>query len=102
MPIDETERKRRKALLDAHYEAENEHDLEGIMKTFSGEAVMLWNRRPFADPDSIRWAHGYIGLSAAPGAFRGIRNVRDREHFTDDEIVVEGRLLATHVSEFLG
>lgn len=102
MPIDENERSRRKALLDAHYEAEDAHDLEGIMRTFSGSGVMLYNRQPFGDPDAIRWAHGYIGLSEAPGAFRGVRNVRDREHFTDDEIVVEGRLVATHVAEFLG
>lgn len=102
MPIEEAERRRRKALLDAHYAAEDAHDLERIMKTFSDGAVMLYNRQSFADPDAIRWAHGYIGLSEAPGAFRGVRNVRDREHFTDDEIVVEGRLVATHVAEFLG
>ena len=72
------------------------------MATFSEKAEMLYNRQPFADAESIRWAHGYIGLSEAQGAFRDVTNVRDREHFTDDEIVVEGRLCATHVGEFLG
>lgn len=102
MPIDDAERRRRQALLDAHYDAEDAHDLEGIMRTFSDTAVMHYNRQAFADPDAIRWAHGYIGMSPAPGAFRGLRSVRDREHFTDEEVVVEGRLVATHVSEFLG
>jgi hypothetical protein len=102
MPIDETERARRRALLDAHYEAENEHDLERIMATFSQSTEMIYNRAVFPDHETIRLAHGYIGLSAAQGAFIGIRNLRDREHFTDDEIVVEGRLIARHTGEFQG
>ena len=102
MPIDETERARRRALLDAHYEAENEHDLERIMATFSQSTEMIYNRALFPDHATIRLAHGYIGLSSAQGAFIGIRNVRDREHVTDDEIVVEGRLLARHTGEFQG
>ena len=50
----------------------------------------------------IRWAHGYIGMSAAPGAFSGLRAVVDQEHFTDAETVVEGRVCGTHSAEFLG
>src|SRR5262249_38791907 len=40
--------------------------------------------------------------SAAPGAFGGLRAIIDREHFTDEETVVEGRLLGAHGGEFLG
>ncbi len=43
-----------------------------------------------------------IGFSTAPGAFTGIRTVRDRDHFTDEEIVVEGRLIGRHTGEFQG
>jgi predicted ester cyclase len=100
--IDVREKKRRRGLIRAHYAAENDHDLERIMATFAADAEMLYNRQPFRDDASIRWAHGYIGMSAAPGAFRGIRNVIDAEHFTADEIIIEGRLCATHVGEFLG
>lgn len=102
MPIDETERARRRALLAAHYEAENEHDLDAVLATFSDGAEMIYNGRSFTGRDALAWAHGYIGMSAAAGAFRGLRNVIDRDHFTDDEIVVEGRLCATHEGEFLG
>ena len=93
---------RRRALLDAHYDVENDHDLDRIMETFSTDAEMLYNRQSFGDPKSIRTAHAYIGLSSTGGAFRGIRNVIDREHFTTDEIVVEGRLCGRHVGEFQG
>ena len=102
MMVDEQEKARRRALLHAHYRVENAHDLDGIMATFSPDAEMLYNRRSFPAPESIRRAHGYIGLSEAAGAFAGVRNVIDAEHFTADEIVVEGRLCGRHVGEFLG
>ena len=102
MPIDERERERRRNLVHAHYKAENAHDLEGIMKTFSPHGVMLYNRREFPSDETIRWAHGYIGLTAESGAFGGLRNVIDGEHFTDTEIVIEGRACGRHTGEFLG
>ena len=102
MPISDAERERRRALVAAHYDPENDHDLDRIMETFSNEAEMIYNGQVFRDHEGIRAAHVYIGLSSTKGAFRGVRNVRDREHVTDDEIVVEGRLLGTHVGEFRG
>lgn len=101
MPIDETERARRRALLRAHYKAENAHDLDGIMKTFGGDAVMLYNHQPFAEHSAISQAHRYLGF-APPGAFENLVTTADQEHFTDDEIVVEGRLTGKHVGEFQG
>jgi hypothetical protein len=47
MPIDDRERERRRALVRAHYAAENDHDLERIMATFSKDCVMLYNRQSF-------------------------------------------------------
>ena len=100
MAIDERERKRRRALLAAHYKVENAHDLDGILGTFSAGAEMLYNRQPFR-AEGIRQAHAYMGFSAA-GAFAGLRTIAEVEHFTDDEIVVEGRLYGRHVAEFQG
>ena len=62
---------------------------------------MIYNRQSFPDDAGIRQAHAYIGF-AAGGAFGGLRTIADREHFTADEIVVEGRLCGTHVGEFQG
>lgn len=102
MEIDAKERDRRRRLLNAHYAVENAHNVDGVMKTFSDDAVMVYNGQPFSDGESIKWAHGYIGMSAGPGAFAGLVTNRDREHFTADEIVVEGRLCGKHVGEFQG
>ena len=102
MPIDDRERERRRALVRAHYAAENDHDLERIMATFSKDGVMLYNRQEFPSDETIRWAHSYIGMSAAPGAFSCLRAVVDQDHFTDAETVVEGRVCGKHSAEFLG
>ncbi len=53
MPITDSEMARRSALLKTHYDAENSHDMNGIMATFSPDAELLFNRIPFTDPQSI-------------------------------------------------
>lgn len=101
--IDPNEQDRRRALLAAHYDAENAYDLDRIMATFADGAEMIYNGQHFTVADHIRWAHGYIGMSAGlPGGLTSIRAVRDHEHFTDDEVIVEGRLFGTHTGEFQG
>jgi len=101
MSNDTAPAERRHALVQAHYAVENHHDLDAIMKTFAGQAEMLYNRQPFRDHDSIRAAHDYMGFAAA-GAFEGLRTVAEHEHVTADEIVIEGRLFGRHVGEFQG
>ncbi len=102
MTITDNEKARRRALLKAHYDVENDHDMKGIMATFSPEAEMVYNRIPFADPQSIHYAHGLIGFSGADGAIEDLQNNIDTEHFTENEIVVEGRLCGKHVGDFQG
>jgi len=102
MPITDSEKTRRRALLKTHYDVENDHDMNGIMATFAPDGEMLYNRIPFTDPQSIRDAHGLIGFSGTDGAFKDIHNYIDAEHFTEDEIIVEGRLCGKHVGEFQG
>ncbi len=102
MPITDSEKDRRRTLLKTHYDVENSHDIDGIMATFSLDAEMVYNRAPFTDPQSIRYAHGLIGFFGTDGAFEDIHNYIDGEHFTDDEIIVEGRLCGKHVGEFQG
>ena len=102
MSIANIEKARRRALLKTHYDVENSHDIDGIMATFSPDAEMVYNRAPFTDPQSIRYAHGLIGFFGTDGAFEDIHNCIDGEHFTDDEIIVEGRLCGKHVGEFQG
>ena len=100
--IDSGEQERRQTLLAAHYDAENAPDIDRIMATFAPDAEMIYNGQHFTVADHIRWAHGYIGMSEQPGGLTDIRSVRDREHYTDDEVIVEGRMLGRHTGEFQG
>ncbi len=102
MLITDSEKTRRRALLKAHYDVENSQDMNAIMVTFSPDAEMLYNRISFKDPQSIRDAHVRIGFSGTGGALEDLHNYIDSEHFTDDEIIVEGRLCGKHLGEFLG
>ena len=102
MPINDTEKARRRALLKTHYDVENDHDINGIMATFSPNAEMLYNGTPFTDPQSIRYAHRSLGFSGADGAFEDIHHYIDAKHFTEDEIIIEGRMSGKHVGEFQG
>lgn len=102
MPVDDAERKRRRALLHAHLAAENKNDVQAVMKTFSADAVMHYNNVPFPTGEAIQAAHEYIGFAGGNGAFAGAHNLVDRESFTDSDIVVEGRLCGVHQGEFLG
>jgi hypothetical protein len=102
MPIDAREQERRRSLIKEHYAAENDHDLDRIMDTFADDAVMHYNHQAFEDDREIRGAHILIGMSASPGAFGGLRAIIDNEHYTDEETVVEGRMLGKHANEFFG
>lgn len=102
MPVEESERARRRALLRAHLDAENANDAGAVMATFAVGAVMTYNTIAFATPEAIRGAHELIGFADAPGAFSSPRDLVDRESFTDTDIVIEGRLCGVHARDFIG
>jgi hypothetical protein len=101
--VDDTERNRRRALLRAHLEAEGEGNLTKVLGTFASDAEMTYNRQVFSarNQGHIEQAHAYMGFSRE-GAFENLGAVVDRESFTDEEIVIEGRMVGIHRSEFQG
>ncbi len=102
MPITDAERQRRRDLVHAHLAAETHHDLDTVMDTFAEKTEMIYNRDSFADHDAIRAAHVYIGMSPIDGALSGLEVITDAESFTDDDIVIEGRVCGKHIGEFRG
>jgi steroid delta-isomerase-like uncharacterized protein len=101
MPVDDRERERRRALLKAHLEAEHEGDLNKVLATFAADTEMIYNRQVFTDHEHIRQAHAHMGFSRE-GAIAELGAIIERESFTDDEIVIEGKMLGVHHSEFQG
>jgi hypothetical protein len=101
MTVDGKERDRRRALLRAHLEAEGEGNLKKILATFATDTEMIYNQQVFTDHDHIRQAHAYLGFSRE-GAMVELGVVVERESFTDDEIVIEGKMVGIHRGEFQG
>ena len=101
MPISDRERQRRRQLMKAHFDSENENDAKGIIDTFASNAKMVFNGQLFPDLDAIGQAHAYMGFFG-DGAFSDLHNVVDHEYFTDDHIVAVGRAIGTHRREFQG
>ena len=100
MPIDQAERERRRRLLKAHIDAENAHDAPAIVKTFADDGVMIFNSSTFKGHQSILPALEGFGMSKEPGSLANLQVLIDREHFTEDEIIIEGRVVGKHVGFF--
>lgn len=96
------QRKRWRQLVDLHMGEENQHDLPGVMATFAQQGEMIFNRMPFRGGEAIAAGHVLFGMSQLPGALVDTQVVPEREHYTDAELLIEGRVIATHVGDVLG
>jgi len=92
------ERARWRELLEAHVGGENQHDLDVILETFADEGEMVFNGNVSRGDDQLSSAHIMFGFSAAvPGGLTRTQVIAEREHFTDDSILIEGRVVGEHV-----
>lgn len=96
MPIDEKERERRRRLVKAHVDAENAHDIERIMSTFSPNAFNTLNDMFAADSATTRLLHELFGFSTTLSVMDELKVVPELERFTDFEIVHYGYLQGRH------
>jgi ligand-binding SRPBCC domain-containing protein len=69
--------------------AENTHDLDAIMATFSPHAIVQVNDRVATTPEGIAAEYERLGLSARPGWLSELTVVHEHEHFTDQDIAYE-------------
>ncbi len=81
MPITDSEKTRRRALLKTHYDVENDHDMNGIIATFAPDGEMLYNRIPFTDPQSIRDVGVLNGRATQPHP-KPVKNYLKTSKFT--------------------
>lgn len=98
----ERRRQRWRRWVDLHMGEENAHDLTGVMETFGEHAEMIFNGMPFLDESSIAAGHVLFGMSQDPGALTDTQVVPQRTTYTDDEVLVEGHVIANHVGDVMG
>lgn len=87
------------ALVEHHIRLENEHDLEGVLRTF-GESARY---------DDEAWGEQYEGRNSVRLFYEQLMNALPdlaievrRRHITDDAIVVEVVIRGTHLGDWRG
>jgi hypothetical protein len=91
----------RLASLEKHLDAENNHDVDGIMKTYGQNPVVVINSYTFEHPQGIRSFHEKFGFGQC-GSFTNLR-VQERQRYTcDDAIILEATLSGKHTATWQG
>jgi len=87
--------------LEKHLNAENTHDLGGIMETFGKNSALILNGIRFDTPEEIRKLHQELGFGEA-GAFSNLKvHIRNR-HVTPESVILEQTLSGTHTGTWSG
>ncbi len=95
------EMEKREEVLEEHLRAENAHDVDAIMETFSENAQFVFNGAMYNDLKIIRLAHEKFGFSEG-GGFSDIRVVENHRYASDSAIVLEETVSAKHTGEWAG
>jgi steroid delta-isomerase-like uncharacterized protein len=98
-PISNDRRGLRIALVEQHIRLENQHDLAGVLGTFGENARY----------DDEAWGEHYEGSAGVRAFYEQLMTALpdleiavERQHLTDDAIVVEVTIRGTHLGEWRG
>jgi steroid delta-isomerase-like uncharacterized protein len=98
-PISAERRAARISLVELHVRLENQHDLEGVLSTFGDSARY----------DDEAWSEHYQGRDGVRSFYRQIMTALpdlkielQRQHVTDDSILLEVSISGTHLAAWRG
>jgi steroid delta-isomerase-like uncharacterized protein len=98
-PISNDRRALRLALVEQHIRLENQHDLAGVLGTFGENARY----------DDEAWGEHYEGSAGVRAFYEQLMTALpdleiavERQHLTDDAILVEVTIRGTHLGEWRG
>lgn len=89
----------RLTILQQHLDAENAHDLDGIMATYVEHPVIVLNGRALEGQARVRAFHQQFGF-AAGGSFTEVRVDERQRHITDGAVILEQTLRGRHSGEW--
>ena len=88
-------------IVEEHMRAENDHDVEGIMRTFGENPTFVLNGNTFTGQDSIRAMYEDFGFGRR-GGFANIHVEVSRRHISDDAVILEATLSGEHTNTWQG
>jgi predicted ester cyclase len=88
-------------MLEEHLRAENAHDVDGIMDTFSQGAKFTLNGNTYGGHSLIRIAHERFGFGEG-GSFSDLRVEENRRYTSDDAIILEQTVSGKHTGTWDG
>jgi steroid delta-isomerase-like uncharacterized protein len=88
-------------LLDEHFAAENDHDLERLLATFADGAVVVLNGQPIEGKPAIREFYRTFGWSTG-GSFDELHLVERHRHRLEGVVIVEQTLSGRHAGQWMG
>jgi steroid delta-isomerase-like uncharacterized protein len=100
-PVTQNVRAARIRIVQEHLDAENNHDLDAIMATFSPQPAFALNGMDLAGQDVIRGVYAGFGFGQR-GSFSDISLEVKHWYFGDDSITTEMILRANHTGEWQG
>jgi len=99
--LSELQREARIRLVEAHLQAENNHDINGIVETFGTQAFFVLNGLRLEGREQIQSIYEGFGFGDN-GGFSDLNARVEKWHIADDSIVLELTLSGVHTNEWNG
>jgi hypothetical protein len=100
-PATQNLRETRIRIVQEHLDAENNHDLDAIMATFSAQPGFALNGLELAGAEAVRGLYGAFGFGQQ-GSFSDIQVETKQWYYGDDSMTLELVLRANHTGEWQG
>ena len=88
-------------IVEEHMRAENDHDVDGIMRTFGENPTFVLNGDTFTGQESIRAMYEGFGFGGR-GGFANIHVEVKLRHVSDDAVILEATLTGEHADTWQG
>lgn len=88
-------------IVDEHLRAENDHDVDGIMRTFGENATFVLNSDTISGQDDIRAFYEAFGFGGG-GGFTNLHVIERTRHISDDAIILEITVTGEHTNPWQG
>ena len=88
-------------IVEEHLRAENDHDVDGVMRTFAENPTFILNGDTISGPDDIRAFYEAFGFGER-GGFTNLQVEERGRHISDDAVILEITVRGDHTNSWQG